>query len=75
LLEGTEKLTYASALFAAAAEAKGLPAMPPFDPDRLPHLARALRANPHDPDALFEQAIRTYLAGFRQPSPPATAEA
>jgi len=65
LLEGTEKLTYASALFAAAAQARDMPAMPDVDSLRLPHLARAMSANPHDPEALFEQAIRTYLAGFR----------
>lgn len=65
LLEGTEKLTYASALFAAAAQARGLPAMPEVDTEKLPHLARAMAANPHAPEAVFEQAIRTYLTGFR----------
>jgi AcrR family transcriptional regulator len=65
LLEGTEKLTYASALFAAAAQARGLPPMPEVDDEKLPHLARAMAANPHDAEAVFEQAIRTYLAGFR----------
>lgn len=65
LLEGTEKLTYASALFAAAAQARGVPPMPPVDPQRLPHLAEALVANPYDTEGLFEQTIRTFLAGFR----------
>jgi len=65
LLEGTEKLTYASALFEAAAMARGVPAMPEVDPERLPYLAEALAANPHDAEGLFEQAIRTFLAGFR----------
>lgn len=65
LLEGTEKLTYASALFAAAAQARGMPAMPEVDRARFPHLARAMDANPHDAEALFEATIRTYLAGFR----------
>ena len=65
LLEGTEKLTYASVLFAAAAQARGVAAMPAVDAARLPHLARAMAANPHGPEALFEQTIRTYLAGFR----------
>lgn len=64
MIEGTEKLTYASALFAAAALARDIPAMPPIDPDRLPHLARAIDANPHEPEALFEAALRTFLAGF-----------
>lgn len=65
LLEGTEKLTYASALFEAAARARGVPPMPVVDPERLPHLAQALAANPHDAERLFEEAIRTFLAGFR----------
>ena len=65
LLEGTEKLTYASALFEAAAQARGVSPMPAVDPERLPHLAEALAANPYDAEGLFEQAIRTFLAGFR----------
>ncbi|HEX7759756.1 MAG TPA: TetR family transcriptional regulator [Caulobacteraceae bacterium] len=65
LLEGTEKLTYASALFEAAARSRGVPAMPSFDAARLPHLARAIAANPYDADGVFEQTIRTYLRGFR----------
>ena len=64
LLEGTEKLTYASALFEAAAQARGAPAMPSVDPERLPHLALALAANPYEAEGLFEQTIRTFLAGF-----------
>lgn len=64
LLEGTEKLTYASALFEAAAQARGVPAMPNVDPERLPHLALAQAANPYDAEGLFEQTIRTFLAGF-----------
>lgn len=64
LLEGAEKLTYASALFEAAAQARGVPAMPSVDPERLPHLALALAANPYAAEGLFEQTIRTFLAGF-----------
>lgn len=64
LLEGAEKLTYASALFEAAALSRGVAVMPAPDAARLPHLARAIEANPHDGDALFEASIRTYLAGF-----------
>ncbi|MCE3289666.1 MAG: TetR/AcrR family transcriptional regulator [Caulobacter sp.] len=64
LLEGTEKLTYASALFEAAARSRGLPTMPAFDPTRLPNLGRAMAANPFDAEGVFEQTIRTYLAGF-----------
>ncbi len=64
LLEGTEKLTYASALFEAAAQARGVPPMPSVDSERLPHLALAQAANPYDAEGLFEQTIRTFLAGF-----------
>ena len=64
LLEGAEKLTYASAMFEAASRSRGVPSMPPFDAERLPHLARAIAASPHDAEGVFEQAIRTYLAGF-----------
>lgn len=64
LIEGTEKLTYASAMFEAAARSRGVPAMPAFDPSRLPNLARAVEANPYDAEGLFEQSIRTYLSAF-----------
>ena len=64
LLEGTEKLTYASALFEAAARARGVPPMPQVDSERLPHLAEALAANPHDAEALFEQGRHTALNLF-----------
>lgn len=64
LLEGTEKLTYAAVMFEAAARSRGVPVMPPFDAARLPHLAQAIDANPHDAEGTFEQVIRTYLAGF-----------
>ena len=64
LIEGTEKLTYASAMFAAAARARDLPTMPPFDPTKLPHLARAIERSPYDEEGVFEQAIRTFLSAF-----------
>ncbi|MBP7705463.1 MAG: helix-turn-helix transcriptional regulator [Caulobacter sp.] len=64
LIEGTEKLTYASAMFEAASRSRGVPAMPNFDPTRLPNLARAVEASPYDAEGLFEQTIRTYLSAF-----------
>lgn len=64
LLEGTEKLTYAAALFESAAAGRGTAPMPPIDPAKLPNLARAVAANPYDAEALFEATIRTFLAGF-----------
>jgi len=74
LMEGTEKLTYASAMFEAAARSRGLPTMPAFDPAKLPHLARAMAANPYDAEGVFEQAIRTYLSAFRGTERPDAAE-
>ena len=64
VLEGAEKLTYASAMFESASRSRGLASMPPFDPERLPNLARAIAANPYDAEELFEQAIRSYLSAF-----------
>ncbi len=64
LIEGTEKLTYASAMFEAAARVRGVPSMPIFDAARLPGLARAVEANPYDAEGVFEQTIRTFLSAF-----------
>lgn len=61
--EGLEKMTYGSALFAAASRAKGVPPLPDFDPAAFPNLAVAVRANPHDEEGLFVQTIRAFLAG------------
>lgn len=61
--EGLEKMTYGSALFAAASRAKGVPPLPDFDPADYPNLAIAVRANPHDEEGLFVQTIRAFLAG------------
>jgi AcrR family transcriptional regulator len=63
MTEGLEKLTHGSALFAAAARAKGVAPLPEFDPHRYPHLASAVRANPHDEEALFVATIRAFIAG------------
>lgn len=63
--EGTEKLTYGSALFEAAAKSYGVRAMPDFDLEQFPHLAEAVRANPYDDEELFEETIVSFLSGFR----------
>ena len=62
--ELTEKLTYGSALFAAAAESYHVAAMPAVDELRYPHLARALAAAPSD-EEVFVEALRTQFAGMR----------
>lgn len=65
VVEAIEKLTYGTALFAAAAETYHLPAMPAFDADRYPRLAKALQAGPQDQLAMFEESLRALLDGFK----------
>lgn len=73
MIEGTEKLTFGSALFEAAYRSRGIEPMPAFPPERLPYLAQAVRSNPHDDEGLFIAALRCFLAGFSRtadrPSP------
>lgn len=64
ILEGCEKLTFGSALFAAASRTKGIPPIPEFDPAQYPHLNGAVRANLHDDEGLFVESLRTFLAGI-----------
>lgn len=67
VIEGTEKLTFGSALFAAAAEARGIAPMPQADPEKLPRLARALDANPFaDEEALFVETLRIFFTGVAE---------
>jgi AcrR family transcriptional regulator len=65
VLEGTEKLTFGSALFAAAARASSVAPMPEFNAEELPQLARAVRASSFDDESLFVETLRTFLAGMR----------
>lgn len=65
VVEAIEKLTYGTALFAAAAETYHLPAMPAFDTDRYPLLAKAIKVGPQDQLAMFEESLRALLDGFR----------
>ena len=66
VIEGSEKFTYGSALFEAAARADNVPPMPAVDADAYPELARAIDANPFDDEALFAEALRMFLAGASQ---------
>ncbi|UAL11717.1 TetR/AcrR family transcriptional regulator [Caulobacter segnis] len=67
VIEGTEKLTFGSALFAAAAQARGIPPMPEADREKLPRLARALDANPfEDEEALFVETVRIFFTGVAE---------
>jgi TetR/AcrR family tetracycline transcriptional repressor len=65
IIEGTEKLTYASALFEAAARSYGIKPMPDFDMEQHPHLSKAVQANPYDDEEMFEEAVSAFLRGFR----------
>lgn len=65
VIEAIEKLTYGTALFAAAAETYHLPGMPAFDVERYPRLAKALQAGPQDQLAMFEESLRALLDGFK----------
>ncbi|MBA68171.1 MAG: TetR family transcriptional regulator [Rhizobiales bacterium] len=65
IIEGTEKLTYASALFEAAARSYGVEPMPDFDLEQFPNLTKAVQANPYDDEEMFEEAVAAFLRGFR----------
>lgn len=65
ILEGIEKLTFGSALFAAAAGNAGIPAMPEVDPARYPNLAASIAASRFDDEGNFVEALRMFLAGVR----------
>lgn len=69
MMEGLEKLTFGSALFEASARARGIEAWPPVDKTKLPALAEALRSNKRNDDDMFEEVIRTFIAGHLQRRP------
>lgn len=64
VLDGTEKLTFGSALLGAMSRAQGLAPLPPFNPDTHEHLATAVNANSFDEDAMFEESVRRFLSAF-----------
>ena len=66
VIEGTEKLTFGSALFEAAARADGVPSMPPADPALFPALTRSIAANPFDEEQLFVETLRIFIDGVRR---------
>lgn len=66
VIEATEKLTFGSGLFAAAAAARGAPPMPEVDGEAFPNLARAIAANPFDDEQLFAETIRIFFTGVAQ---------
>ena len=64
LIEGTEKLTFGNSLFEAACRSRGIDPMPSFDRTRYPHLAKALRSNLHDDEAIFVATMSAFLTGL-----------
>ena len=62
--ELTEKFAFGSALFAAAAEAHHIPAMPEVDPLRFPTLARALEVAASE-EEVFVEALHVLFDGMR----------
>jgi TetR/AcrR family transcriptional regulator, tetracycline repressor protein len=65
ILEGIEKLTFGSALFAAAAGTAGISPMPDIDAAHYPNLAQSVAASPFDDEDTFVEALRMLLAGVR----------
>jgi AcrR family transcriptional regulator len=65
ILEGVERFTFGSTLFAASALARGIPPMPSVDPTRYPNLARSVAANPFDDEGNFIQALKIFFAGVK----------
>lgn len=65
ILEAVEKFTWGASLFAAAAEAHHIPAMPDIDASRFPRLAHALEVGPVDDETVHVEALRALLCGFR----------
>lgn len=66
VIEATEKLTFGSALFAAAAQARGIAPMPSVNPAVFPTLAKAIEKNPFDDEALFAETIRIFFVGVAE---------
>jgi len=64
ILEGSEKLTYGSALFAAAGRARAQPPFPEYDPKQHPSLAAAISATRWDDERTFAEALRAFLRGL-----------
>ena len=65
ILEGTEKITYGTTLFAAASRSRATIQMPELDKQKYPALASAVRSNDKDEEALFVAVITSFLKGIK----------
>lgn len=63
VIEGTEKITFGSALFEAFARSADVPSFPTVDPMRYPTLTHSLASNPFADEELFVETLRMFLAG------------
>lgn len=65
VLEATEKLMFGSALFSAAAEARGEKAFSNVDAEKHPNLAAAIKASPFtEDDELLAETLRIFFVGL-----------
>lgn len=65
ILEATEKITYGTALFAAASRSQSANQMPELDQRKYPALTNAVRSNDKDEEALFVAVLKNFFAGIR----------
>lgn len=70
ILEGAERLTFGSALFAASSRARGIPPFPGFDGKEFPTLMNAVRANTLNEEEMFLLSLRTFLNAIPDAEPP-----
>ena len=72
VLEGSEKITFGSALFVAAGRANNLEPFPVGDPLRHPYLAAARQAHRFNEEETFVACLKAMLQGMAQlPTPTA----
>ena len=64
ILEGSSRLTFGSALFAASARSRGLPPFPDFEAEESPHLFAAIRANTMSDEENFLATLTAFLNHF-----------
>ncbi len=65
VIEGTEKITFGSALFEAFSRSTDVPSFPPVDAAIHPTLTTSLAANPFGDEELFVETLRMFLAGAK----------
>lgn len=63
ILEGTDKMTWGSALFLAASRVEKVDPYGPPNPAKHPYLAAAVAAHPYDDEQTFVETIRCFLRG------------